>query len=159
LDDLARRTTQEVLDDDLRLATEGDLDADIERNCSADIVMLTGRGIFEGHDGVRELARQLMEEVPSGEWHYLQRLVAGRQAGLVRQADERILVGGVHHVVGQAETGGQGRPSTTRSWTTPETSSSAPTGRTGSRSEPQDGPEGSSSHSFGFSATKPGHDR
>lgn len=82
MDDLARRTTQEVLDDHLRLATEGDLDADIERNCAADIVMLTGRGIFEGHDGVRELARQLMEEVPSGEWRYLQRLVAGRMAFL-----------------------------------------------------------------------------
>lgn len=54
MDDLARRTTQEVLDDHLRLATEGDLDADIERNCAADIVMLTGRGIFEGHDGVRD---------------------------------------------------------------------------------------------------------
>ena len=82
MDDLARRTTQEVLDDHLRLATEGDLDADIERNCAADIVVLTGRGIFEGDDGVRELARQLMEEVPSGEWRYLQRLVAGRMAFL-----------------------------------------------------------------------------
>ena len=82
MDDLARRTTQEVLDDHLRLATEGDLDADIERNCAADIVVLTGRGVFEGEDGVRELARQLMEEVPSGEWRYLQRLVAGRMAFL-----------------------------------------------------------------------------
>jgi hypothetical protein len=82
MDALSRRTTQEVLDDHLRLATEGDLEGDIERNVAENIVMLTGRGLFHGHAGVRELARQLMEEVPSGEWRYVQRLVAGRMAFL-----------------------------------------------------------------------------
>src|SRR3954468_2652062 len=78
----SRRTTQEVFDDHLRLAAENDLEADLERNVAAGIVMLTGRGIFHGHEGVPELARQLMEEVPSGEWEYQQRLVAGRMAFL-----------------------------------------------------------------------------
>ena len=82
MNDLERRTPQEVLDDHLRLAADGDLDGDLERNCAGDIVVLTARGVFEGHDGVRELAHQLMEEVPSGEWRYLQRLVAGRMAFL-----------------------------------------------------------------------------
>jgi hypothetical protein len=79
---LSRRTTQEVLDDHLRLAAENDLEGDLERNVAEGIVMLTGRGLFRGHDGVRELARQLMEEVPSGEWNYRQRLVADRMAFL-----------------------------------------------------------------------------
>jgi hypothetical protein len=77
---LSERTTQEVLDDHLRLAAENDLEADLERNVGENIVMLTGRGVFHGHGGVRELARQLMEEIPGGEWRYQQRLVAGRMA-------------------------------------------------------------------------------
>jgi hypothetical protein len=82
MSDLARRSTQEVLDDHLRLAAENDLEGDLERNVADGIVLLTGRGLFHGHSGVRELARQLMEEVPSGEWRYRQRLVAGRMAFL-----------------------------------------------------------------------------
>jgi hypothetical protein len=82
MSELSRRTTQEVLDDHLRLADELDLEADLERNVAEGIVILTGRGLFHGHAGVRELARQLMEEVPSGEWTYHQRLVAGRMAFL-----------------------------------------------------------------------------
>jgi len=82
MDNLADRDALAVFDDHLRLADEGDLDADLERNVAADVVVLTGRGIFHGHDGVRELARQLMEEIPSGEWVYGPRRVAGRMAFL-----------------------------------------------------------------------------
>lgn len=82
MDDLSRRRTEEVLDDHLRLAAENDFEGDLERNVAPDIVVLTGRGIFHGFDGVRELADQLMEEVPSGEWRYVQRRVAGRMAFL-----------------------------------------------------------------------------
>ena len=81
-DALARRTAQEVLDDHLRLAAELDLDGDLERNVAEDIVILSGRGVFHGHAGVRELARQLMDEVPSGEWVYGSQLVEGRMAFL-----------------------------------------------------------------------------
>jgi hypothetical protein len=81
-DDLAGRSAQEVLDDHLQLAADGDLDGDLVRNVADDIVVLTGRGVFHGHDGVRELARQLMEEVPSGEWVYRTQLVEGRMAFL-----------------------------------------------------------------------------
>jgi hypothetical protein len=82
MNELARRTTQEVLDDHLQLAADLDLEGDLERNVAEDVVVLTGRGLFHGHEGVRELARQLMEEVPNGEWRYQQRLVAGRMAFL-----------------------------------------------------------------------------
>ena len=76
-DELSQRTTQEVIDDHLRLATENDVEADLERNVADDIVVLSGRGIFHGHAGVHELARQLLDEVPSGEWVYGARRFAG----------------------------------------------------------------------------------
>ncbi len=80
--DLSKRSTREVLDDHLRLAAENDLEADLQRNVAEDIVLLTPRGVFRGHPGVRELARQLLEEVPSGRWRYVQCLAEGRMAFL-----------------------------------------------------------------------------
>ena len=79
---LDRRSAAEVFDDHLRLARENDFERDLERNVAPDITVLTGRGVFRGHPGVRELARQLIEEVPNGEWRYGQRLVDGRVAFL-----------------------------------------------------------------------------
>jgi hypothetical protein len=102
MSDLSQRTTQEVLDDHLRLAAELDLDGDIERNIAEDIEILTGRGIFHGHDGVRQLARELMEEVPSEEWVYRNVLVAGRMAFLewtVESGDFRIPDGADSYLV------------------------------------------------------------
>ena len=81
-EDLTRRSAQEVLDDHLRLAAEGDLEGDIERNVAQDIVALTGRGVFRGHEGVRELAGQLMEEIPSGNWTYGRQFAEDRIAFL-----------------------------------------------------------------------------
>jgi hypothetical protein len=86
--DLAMRSTQEVYEDHLRLANEGDIEGDLERNVAEDVVMLTGRGVFRGHDGVRELARQLMEEIPSGRWTYVTRLFEGPMAFLEWTVDE-----------------------------------------------------------------------
>ena len=80
--DLRTRTTREVLDDHLRLADEGALEEDLARNVAPGVVVLTGRGVFRGHDGVRELARQLMTEIPSGRWTYLSTQVEGRMAFL-----------------------------------------------------------------------------
>jgi hypothetical protein len=80
--DLNRRSAAEVFDDHLRLAEEGDFERDLARNVAEDIVALTPRGIFRGHAGVRELAGQLMAEIPNGEWRYGTRLVEGRIAFL-----------------------------------------------------------------------------
>ena len=82
MDDLSQRTTEEVFEDHLRLAAEGDLEADMERNVADDIVMLTGRGIFRGREGVEHLGRELMAEIPNGEWVYTNKLVAGPVAFL-----------------------------------------------------------------------------
>lgn len=71
MDDLSRRTAREVLDDHLNIANEwtgGSVEeiiaADLSRNISDDIVVLMNTGIFRGHDGVRQLAQQLAEELP-----------------------------------------------------------------------------------------------
>lgn len=86
--DLAARSTREVYEDHLRLADEGDLEGDLARNVAEDVVVLTGRGVFRGHAGVRELARQLMTEIPSGRWTYVTRLFEGPMAFLEWTVDE-----------------------------------------------------------------------
>ncbi|WP_116449975.1 nuclear transport factor 2 family protein [Blastococcus litoris] len=87
-DDLAARSTQAVYEDHLRLADEGDIEGDLARNVAEDVVVLTGRGIFRGHEGVRELARQLMSEIPSGRWTYVTELFEGPMAFLEWTVDE-----------------------------------------------------------------------
>src|SRR3954463_9069857 len=82
MSELSSRSTREVLDDHLRLADEGAVEEDLARNVAADCVLLTGRGVFTGHDGIRELARQLYDEIPSGRWTYLSTQVEGRMAFL-----------------------------------------------------------------------------
>jgi hypothetical protein len=69
--DLSRRTAREVLDDHLAIANRwvdrpfvDVLEEDLRRNVSEAIVVLINRGTFHGHDGVRELARMLGDELP-----------------------------------------------------------------------------------------------
>jgi hypothetical protein len=72
MEDLNTRTAQEVLDDHLNLAEpfggEGDIERvveeDLRRNVSEEVVVLTNWGTFRGHEGVRQLARMLIEELP-----------------------------------------------------------------------------------------------
>jgi hypothetical protein len=80
--DLSVRSAAEVFEDHLRLASENDFERDLERNVAHDVTVLTGRGVFRGHVGVRELARQLMDEIPNGEWRYGPTFVEGRVAFL-----------------------------------------------------------------------------
>jgi hypothetical protein len=87
-EDLAQRSTREVYEDHLRLAQVNDVEADLARNVATDFVALTGRGVFRGHSGVRELARQLMAEIPSGRWTYTTELFEGPMAFLEWTVDE-----------------------------------------------------------------------
>jgi hypothetical protein len=72
VDDLSSRSAREVLDDHLNISNtwvggrsfEKVLEEDLRRNVSEDIVILINRGLFRGHDGVRELAWALAEELP-----------------------------------------------------------------------------------------------
>jgi SnoaL-like domain len=93
VEDLSKRSAQEVLDDHLTLAenwgVEGDIERiveeDIRRNVSEDIVILINRGGggFHGHEGVRQLAQMLGEELPEHlPFDYTYRAVEGRVAFL-----------------------------------------------------------------------------
>ena len=71
MEDLSRRTAREVLDDHLAIANRwGDapfdevLEEDLRRNVAPDIVVLINRGTFHGHEGVRQLALMLADELP-----------------------------------------------------------------------------------------------
>jgi hypothetical protein len=90
-EDLSSRSAQEVLDDHLNIAQrwEGEADfetiveEDLRRNVAEDIVILTSRGTFHGHDGVMQLARMLGEELPEHEaFQYTYTSVEGRMAFL-----------------------------------------------------------------------------
>lgn len=87
MNELQKRTTHEVFEDHLRLAQERAFEEDIARNFAADCVVLTGRGTFRGHDGVRQLALALEEELPTGDWNYRITLVEGNAAYLEWSAD------------------------------------------------------------------------
>ena len=81
-EDLRARSARQVFDDHLRLAKEHRFDEDLERNLAPDCVILERRGIFRGHDGARELARLLAEELPGAPYTYTNRLIEGRTAFL-----------------------------------------------------------------------------
>lgn len=75
------RTTREVFEDHLRLAGQKDLEADLH-NYASDIVILTGFGTYQGHDGVRDAARLLEEQIPDATYRYDVTLVSGEMAFL-----------------------------------------------------------------------------
>ena len=86
MEGLSTRTAQEVLDDHLKLdehfGAEKDwrriVEEDIRRNVSEDVVVLINRGTFRGHDGVRDLASMLGEELPEHcAFEYTYRAVEG----------------------------------------------------------------------------------
>ena len=93
VEDLSRRTAREVLEDHLNLANDWVdkpldhlLDEDLKRNVAEDIVILINRGTFRGHEGVRQLAQMLSEELPEHEaFDYTYVAVDGR-VGLLEWA-------------------------------------------------------------------------
>lgn len=87
MEELAFRSAQELFDDHLDLAQQGRFEDDIARNCSESIVVLTNRGTFHGHDGVRALVDMLERELPNAEYDYINRLVEDRFALLEWTAD------------------------------------------------------------------------
>ncbi|MGW4502062.1 hypothetical protein ACWENR_26055 [Micromonospora sp. NPDC004336] len=86
-EDLRARSAREVFEDHLRLAAEHRFAEDLARNVSPSCVVLERRGVFRGHDGVRELAHWLEEELPGGGYTYTNKLVEGRMAFLEWTAD------------------------------------------------------------------------
>jgi hypothetical protein len=86
------RSVEEVLDDHLRESKEGSLDDDLRRNFSENLVILTERGVFRGHEGMRELNRRLQEELPKAQLTYRTKLVAGEMAFLQWTAESESAV-------------------------------------------------------------------
>lgn len=82
MENLQRRSAAEVLDDHLRESQTGSIEDDLARNYAVDLVVLTGRGIYRGHDGLRQLARLLNEELPNADFEYRTRLVEGEMGFL-----------------------------------------------------------------------------
>ncbi len=74
---LLHRSPAEVLDDHLRKRKEGSVEQDLSRNYADDLVVLTGGGVFRGHDGLRQLAERLRKELPDATFDYRTRLVEG----------------------------------------------------------------------------------
>jgi hypothetical protein len=79
-----RRSTRDVLEDHLRLRRQGfgKVEEDIARNYAEDVVLLTGFGVFRGHEGVRRSAQILREQLPCTRYQYRTKLVNGEMAFL-----------------------------------------------------------------------------
>jgi len=95
VEDLSSRTAREVLDDHLDIANrwsgepfERVLEEDLRRNVSEDIVVLMDRGVFHGHDGVRQLAWMLAEELPAHQAFDYTHVSANGRVGLLEWAYE-----------------------------------------------------------------------
>ena len=76
------RAPRTVIESHLELRRQGELEADLDRNYSPDVVFLTGTGIFRGHDGVRESAAELEYYLKPGSFEYRNVLVDGRMGFL-----------------------------------------------------------------------------
>ncbi len=71
------RPPTEVLDDHLRESQHGSVEDDLARNYAEDLVVLTAGGVFRGHDGLRQLAQRLREELPDATFEYTACVVEG----------------------------------------------------------------------------------
>src|SRR5438105_1330692 len=76
------RSTRDVLDDHLRRRCKGDVEGDIARNYAEDVILLTGFGVFRGHDGVRRSAQLLREQLCCTRYRSRTKLIAGERAFL-----------------------------------------------------------------------------
>lgn len=82
MSETSKRSTEEVLDSHLRLSKEKATAEDICRDYAEDAVLLSGHGVFRGHEGVRRSAGLLKRELPGATYEYHTRLVEGEVAFL-----------------------------------------------------------------------------
>ena len=91
---LNKRTAREVLDEHLMLSNEWEdedemwrnFSEDLRRNFSEDCLVLTNRGIFRGHEEIRELVEMEVAQTFSGEhggsFQYITKVAEGRMGFL-----------------------------------------------------------------------------
>lgn len=80
--ELSKRSSLEVFKEHLKLAQEGKLEEDLKRNTAEEIVLLTNYGIFQGHEGVKEAALLLKEQLPNGTYDYRLEMCHGKMCFL-----------------------------------------------------------------------------
>lgn len=71
------RDTRSVVGSHLELRRSGDVEGDIATNYSPEVVLLTGTGMYRGHDGVRHTAKELEEYLGGGTYEYRNILIDG----------------------------------------------------------------------------------
>jgi hypothetical protein len=94
--DTATRSAADVLQDHLQLREAAELEEDLRRNYSADVVLLSARGVLRGHEGVRTSAAFLYEAGAGHEYRYHLTVADDRMAMLEWSAtghDTRIVDG------------------------------------------------------------------
>lgn len=75
---VAEREPEDVLEDHIRLREAGRLDDDLARNYAEDVLVLSGRRVLNGHDGVREAAALLGDAVKPDSYRFLTLVVGDR---------------------------------------------------------------------------------
>ncbi|MGE4306510.1 MAG: nuclear transport factor 2 family protein [Novosphingobium sp.] len=61
----------------LRESQHGSVEDDLAPNYAEELIVITGGGIFRGHDGLRQLAQRLREELPDATFEYTTHVVEG----------------------------------------------------------------------------------
>jgi hypothetical protein len=77
------RAPEDVFEDHLRRAREGDVEGDVRENYAADVVLVDREKVRHGHEGVFDAARQLAAELPHASFEYVTTRVVGEIAYLV----------------------------------------------------------------------------
>ena len=71
------RSARQVIEAHLEQGRTGNVNDDLAENFDPDVVILTRWGAHRGHDGMRELADKLAQELPGMEFSYDEVLVEG----------------------------------------------------------------------------------
>ncbi|MFD2512467.1 nuclear transport factor 2 family protein [Pontibacter locisalis] len=83
------RTPRQVLEDHLEKSKTGSVEEDLKLNFAKDVVMLTTFGVYRGHEGMRELAKLLQEQLPEMTFDYENFQVEGEVGFLEWSADSK----------------------------------------------------------------------
>ena len=81
------RSSAEVLEDHLRLLAAGDLEEDLVRNYSEEVVLIHQFGVMCGIEGVRRSSQRLQQQLQGHSFEYESKRVHGDYALLIWRAE------------------------------------------------------------------------
>ncbi len=95
------RSAQDVLEDHLRQGRSASIEVDLARNYAEEVVVLSGRGVFRGHEDLRQLAKLLSEQAPGARFTYKTQLLEGEIGFLewTTESDEAVIRDGADSYV------------------------------------------------------------